>query len=718
MANTVTALSFANTFGEWVVATNNLIKENNDLAANDYIKSTGTLYLNETTQNSLQANGTVIIQKQLLVQGTGSSATVQNNLNVGSQLYLTNGSLSLVASGQANVAGQINGQASDIGLFIANNAHIGGNTVSAIKVTTGVLQANSSVNTSNASIVNTVYTKDLQANSTVNTATASVTGTTFTNVLQANTSVNTATASVTGTTFTDILQAFNSTNTGNASITGTVYTNVLQANTKLDGNNAAGFLNSLQIQGGGLTVNGNFVITGTTVYTSNTFILSSNVSSGISSYYNVDRGNTGVDASFSWNEPNKIWEILNVTSNTYYRVLTDEYLNDTLTSTSTTYVATANSVNALNTLYNTSNTFLQAGVVSNGLYANGAFIQANAAYNSQNTTGSYANSAFSAANTADSKAVTAGSYANSAYTQANTATNNAAGASLYANGAFLKANAAYNSQNTSGSYANSAYTQANTATNNAAGASSYANGAFRQANAAYAQANTTATSATNASNLSSGTVSLARLSGITTAELSATAGITNAQLANNTISGVDLGGSLLSHTAGSYLVGNTYNGSTAQTWSVDATTTNTANKVAARDGSGDIYATVFRGLATSANYADLAEKYTTPEVYPIGTVVVINTGDESEGIKSSGISQLVLGIVSEKPAFLMNTDAPGQPLALRGRVPVRVKGPVKKGQTLVSFSSGTATVGEVNRFAQALETNLSEEEKLVEAVIL
>ncbi len=718
MANTVTSLSYANTFGEWVVATNSLIRENNDLAANDYVKSTGTIYLNETTQNALQSNGTVIIQKQLLVQGTGSSATVQNNLNVGSQLYLTNTSLSLVASGQANVAGQINGQASGIGLFIANNAHIGGTTVSAVRVTTGVLQANSSVNTSNASIVNTVYTKDLQANSTVNTATASVTGTTFTNVLQANTSVNTATASVTGTTFTDILQAFNSTNTGNASITGTVYTNVLQANTKLDGNNAAGFLNSLQIQGGGLTVNGNFVITGTTVYTSNTFILSSNVSSGISSYYNVDRGNTGVDASFSWNEPNKIWEILNVTSNTYYRVLTDEYLNDTLTSTSTTYVATANSVNALNTLYNTSNTFLQAGVVSNGLYANGAFIQANAAYNSQNTTGSYANSAFSAANTADSKAVTAGSYANSAYTQANTATNNAAGASLYANGAFLKANAAYNSQNTSGSYANSAYTQANTATNNAAGASSYANGAFRQANAAYAQANTTATSATNASNLSSGTVSLARLSGITTAELSATAGITNAQLANNTISGVDLGGSLLSHTAGSYLVGNTYNGSTAQTWSVNATTTNTSGAIAARDGSGDIYATVFRGLATSANYADLAEKYTTPEVYPVGTVVVINTGDESEGIKSSGISQLVLGVVSEKPAFLMNTDAPGQPLALRGRVPVRVRGPVKKGQTLVSFSGGTATVGDVNRFAQALETNLSEEEKLVEAVIL
>jgi hypothetical protein len=888
MANTVTSLSYANTFGEWVVATNNLIRENNDLAANDYIKSTGTLYLNETTQNALQSNGTVIIQKELLVQGTGSSATVQNNLNVGSQLYLTNGTLSLVASGQANVAGQINGQASGIGLFIANNAHIGGTTVSAVRLTTGVLQANSSVNTSNASIVNTLYTKDLQANSTVNTATASVTGTTFTNVLQANTSTNTsnasivgttytgmlqantstntATASVTGTTFTNVLQANTSTNTATASVTGTTFTNILQANTStntgtasitgttftgslqantsatvgtlqantsvntatasitgttftdtlqanttalvgslransavntnsllantitvnniINGNSAAGFFNSLSVQGGGLTVGGDFVITGTTVYTSNTFLLSANVSSAVSSYYNVDRGSSGVDAAFRWNEPAKYWDILNVTSNTYFRVLTDEYFNDTLTSTSTTSVATANSVNALNTLYNTSNTFLQAGVVSSGLYANGAFLRANAAYNSQNTTGTYANNAYLHANSAYGSQNTTGTYANSAYSQANTATNNAAGASLYANGAFVQANAAFLVANTpthvansaalyangsfaqanagytqantattnaatadskavtAGSYANSAYAQANTATNNAAGASLYANGAFIQANAAFLRANTpdaiansaalyangafvqanaaftTANSALNASNLSSGTVPLARLSGITTTQLSASAGITNAQLANNTISGVQLGGTLLSHTAGSYLVGNTYNGSTAQTWSVNATTTNTAGAIAARDGSGDIYATVFRGLATSANYADLAEKYTTPEVYPVGTVVVINTGDESEGIKSSGISQLVLGVVSEKPAFLMNTDAPGQPLALRGRVPVRVRGPVKKGQTLVSFGGGTATVGDVNKFAQALETNLSEEEKLVEAVIL
>ncbi len=258
--------------------------------------------------------------------------------------------------------------------------------------------------------------------------------------------------------------------------------NILLSNV-LNGNSATGYFNSIQVQGGGLTINGNFVITGTTVYTANTFILSSDVSSGISSYYNVDRGSSGVDAAFRWNELSLYWDMLNVTSNVYYRVLTNEYFNDTLTSTSTTLVATANAVNALNTLYNTSNTFLQAGVVSNGLYANAAFLRANAAYGSQNTTGTYANSA---------------------YGQANTATNNAAGASLYANGAFIQANAAFLRANISHAIANSAalyangaftqansgYNQANTATNNAATADSKAVTAGSYANSAYTQANT------------------------------------------------------------------------------------------------------------------------------------------------------------------------------------------------------------------------------------
>ena len=64
MANTVTTISYANTFSDWMVATDALINENNSLATGDYTKNTGTLYLNETTQNSLQANGNSVVQKQ------------------------------------------------------------------------------------------------------------------------------------------------------------------------------------------------------------------------------------------------------------------------------------------------------------------------------------------------------------------------------------------------------------------------------------------------------------------------------------------------------------------------------------------------------------------------------------------------------------------------------------------------------------------------------
>ena len=137
------------------------------------------------------------------------------------------------------------------------------------------------------------------------------------------------------------------------------------------------------------------------------------------------------------------------------------------------------------------------------LYANGAFLEANSAYASQNVTGTYANSAYTQANTAilnasqafikansayDSQNVT-GTYANSAYASQNTtgiyansafAVANSAG--LYANGAFIQANSAYSSQNVTGTYANNAYTQANSA-------ALYANGAFVQANASFIVAN-------------------------------------------------------------------------------------------------------------------------------------------------------------------------------------------------------------------------------------
>lgn len=82
------------------------------------------------------------------------------------------------------------------------------------------------------------------------------------------------------------------------------------------------------------------------------------------------------------------------------------------------------------------------------------------------------------------------------------------------------------------------------------------------------------------------------ITGLTNSNLSGSAGITNANLANPTISGISLGSSLTSLTSGSYInydSGTTYNGSVARTISVNASTTGTSN-IVARDVSGDFTA--------------------------------------------------------------------------------------------------------------------------------
>lgn len=75
-------------------------------------------------------------------------------------------------------------------------------------------------------------------------------------------------------------------------------------------------------------------------------------------------------------------------------------------------------------------------------------------------------------------------------------------------------------------------------------------------------------------------------------------------LTNSTISGVSLGSNLSTLTRGTYLTGNNYNGSATTTWAVDATTTNTAGKVVARDGSGNFSAgTITAALSGNATTA-------------------------------------------------------------------------------------------------------------------
>ena len=104
MSNQVVPLGYANTFGDWVVTTNKILAETNDIGANTYIKESGTFTINSTGTGLLVKND-AIVQGAFTVAGIGSSATVQNDLTVGRQLYLTNTSTSLLANGTANILG-------------------------------------------------------------------------------------------------------------------------------------------------------------------------------------------------------------------------------------------------------------------------------------------------------------------------------------------------------------------------------------------------------------------------------------------------------------------------------------------------------------------------------------------------------------------------------------------------------------------------------------
>lgn len=153
----------------------------------------------------------------------------------------------------------------------------------------------------------------------------------------------------------------------------------------------------------------------------------------------------------------------------------------------------------------------------------------------------------------------------------------------------------------------------------------------------------------------------------------------------------------------------------------EAATAGTANTIAARDSAGNLTANQFNGVATSAKYADLAERYLPDAEYVVGTVVMI--GGEKE-ITASQMGYRAIGVISGKPAFRMNEDLEGGVfVALKGRVPVKTVGKIKKGDRMVSANNGCAQAlspssTEAMVFAIALESSDDINVKLVEAIIL
>jgi hypothetical protein len=132
------------------------------------------------------------------------------------------------------------------------------------------------------------------------------------------------------------------------------------------------------------------------------------------------------------------------------------------------------------------------------------------------------------------------------------------------------------------------------------------------------------------------------------------------------------------------------------------------------------------GNQINANYADVAERFEADTELSPGTVVELGGSAEITQV-SADLSEKVFGVISTRAAYLMNSsagsDATHPPVAMTGRVPVKVVGSVVRGDRLVSAGNGharSARDGEATAFnviGRALRDKLDTALGTVEAIV-
>ena len=200
---------------------------------------------------------------------------------------------------------------------------------------------------------------------------------------------------------------------------------------------------------------------------------------------------------------------------------------------------------------------------------------------------------------------------------------------------------------------------------------------------------------------------------------SGTAREANTLLVNNAIVARDSNGDInVNIVNGTATNSQALNGATASTLA-------TAGTIAQRDANKDLTARKFLGTATAAQFADLAEIYASDQDYEPGTVLIF--GGEAEVTTTTMFcDHRVAGVVSTEPAHLMNSNAEGVAVALRGRVPCKVEGPVSKGDLIVtSITAGVGTAltkdsalpNSICVIGKAIQNDPNPGVKLVEVVV-
>ena len=158
---------------------------------------------------------------------------------------------------------------------------------------------------------------------------------------------------------------------------------------------------------------------------------------------------------------------------------------------------------------------------------------------------------------------------------------------------------------------------------------------------------------------------------------------------------------------------------------VNSILNNNGNGVGNIGTSSNYFNTIF-AQATSAQYADVAERFEADTPILPGTVVELGGSAEITSSMQE-LSENVFGVISTRAAYLMNSGAGSDqthpPVAMTGRVPVRVLGTVRKGDRLVSAGNGlarSAQPGEATAFnviGRALRDKLDSAEGMVESIV-
>jgi hypothetical protein len=176
---------------------------------------------------------------------------------------------------------------------------------------------------------------------------------------------------------------------------------------------------------------------------------------------------------------------------------------------------------------------------------------------------------------------------------------------------------------------------------------------------------------------------------------------------------------------GNITSGNLVTSGTTGILSVNSITHTGTNAVGNIGSSSSYFDQVF-ATATTALYADVAERFAADEVLEAGTVVEL--GGTAEITRSlTELSDNVFGVISTRPAYTMNggagEDDTHPKVAMTGRVPVKVTGYVKKGDRLVSAGNGvarSALPGEATAFnviGRSLVDKPTQESGTIEAIV-